>query len=70
MTGSLISFVALLFTYWRYEKISSISQDIDRVLHGEEKIRFNEYTEGELAVLQNELSKMSNAVFSTQYFKG
>lgn len=59
MTGSLISFVALLFTYWRYEKISSISQDIDRVLHGEEKIRFNEYTEGELAVLQNELSKMT-----------
>lgn len=59
LTGCAISSVAMAFAYWRYEKISSISQDIDRILHGEENIRFNEYAEGELAVLQNELSKMT-----------
>lgn len=59
LTGCAISSVAMAFAYWRYEKISSINQDIDRLLHGEENIRFNEYAEGELAVLQNELSKMT-----------
>lgn len=40
-------------------KISSLSQDIDRLLHGEESIRFDDYGEGELAVLENEISKMT-----------
>lgn len=39
--------------------ISSLSQDIDRLLHGEESIRFDDYGEGELAVLENEISKMT-----------
>ena len=59
LTGCTISCISLLFTYRRYEKISSLSQDIDRLLHGEESIRFDDYIEGELAVLGNEISKMT-----------
>lgn len=33
--------------------------DIDKLMHGEENIRFDDYKEGELAVLGNEISKMT-----------
>lgn len=59
LTGCMVSGVSLVFTCRRYEKISSLSQDIDRLLHGEENIRFDDYVEGELAVLGNEISKMT-----------
>ena len=59
LTGCIVSGISLVFTYRRYEKISSLSQDIDRLLHGEESIRFDDYGEGELAVLGNEISKMT-----------
>lgn len=59
VTGSAVGFVSMIFTYRRYEKISSLSQDIDRLLHGEERINFDTYREGELAVLGNEISKMT-----------
>lgn len=59
LTGCMVSGISLVFTYRRYEKISSLSQDIDRLLHGEERIRFDDYIEGELAVLGNEISKMT-----------
>ena len=52
LTGCAITAISLIFTYRRYMKISSLSQDIDRLLHGEE-------SEGELAVLENEISKMT-----------
>lgn len=59
LTGCIVSYISLVFTYRRYERISSLSQDIDRLLHGEESIRFDDYVEGELAVLGNEISKMT-----------
>ena len=54
-----LSCVSLMFTYLRYREIARISLDIDRLLHGNDTIRFEEYQEGELFVLQNELSKMA-----------
>lgn len=48
-----------LLTWQRYRKISNLSNDIDRLLHGEEEIDFHQYREGELAILQNELRKMT-----------
>ena len=59
LTGCTITVISLILTYQRYIKISSLSQDIDRLLHGEESIRFGDYGEGELAVLENEISKMT-----------
>lgn len=49
----------LLLTYQRYRKISSLSGEIDRVLHGAEGIDFHQYQEGELAILQSEIRKMT-----------
>ncbi len=57
--GCMISGISLFYTYRRYQKISALSQDIDRLLHGEDNIRFDDYDEGELAVLKNEISKMT-----------
>lgn len=53
----LVGAVSMIFTYRRYEKIASLNQDIDRLLHGEEQVRFDDYCEGELAVLGDEISK-------------
>lgn len=37
----------------------SLSLTIDRILHGEESIRLSQYKEGEFAILENELEKMT-----------
>lgn len=52
------SSISLIFTYKRYKKISKLGYEIDGVLHGEENYSFSKFAEGELAILQNELSKM------------
>ena len=43
----------------RYSKIKKLSGDLDALLHGDPHIKFENYQEGELSVLQNELSKMT-----------
>ena len=48
-----------IFTYKRYKKINSLSVEIDGILHGKDKINLNEYSEGELAVLNNEIQKLT-----------
>lgn len=58
-SGITISISALIFTFRRYKKIGMLSQEIDRLLHGEEHICFDKFAEGELAVLENEISKMT-----------
>ena len=67
LTGCAITAISLIFTYRRYMKISSLSQDIDRLLHGEESIRFDDYGEGELAVLEKHEPKLYAA--ATSIFK-
>lgn len=56
-----MAFFVLYFvtTYQRYKKIRELSYDIDRILHGEEHIDFGKYAEGELAVLESEIYKMT-----------
>ena len=46
-------------TYRRYLKIKKLSHDLDALLHGNPHITFENYQEGELAILQNELGKMT-----------
>ena len=50
-------------TYQRYQRLRDLSQEIDRVLHGETRYSFGQYTEGELAILENELEKMLDERF-------
>lgn len=43
----------------RYKRISDLSHDIDRILHRQESFDFNDYAEGELAILTSEIYKMT-----------
>ena len=53
------SVLFLFFTYFRYRKLRRLSNDLDRMLHNGTPIPFDQYKEGELAVLESELSKMT-----------
>lgn len=54
-------FVAVWFfaTYRRYKKISDLSADIDRILHGKNCTTLENCSEGELGILQSEIYKMT-----------
>jgi len=45
-------------TWKRYQRLARLSEGLDRVLHEEQELWIEEYTEGELAILENELRKM------------
>lgn len=49
----------LVSTALRYRRISRLAADVDRILHGENNISLQSYREGELALLESELSKMT-----------
>ncbi|MEN6315169.1 MAG: HAMP domain-containing sensor histidine kinase [Clostridiaceae bacterium] len=51
--------IHLLSDRKRYKRISDLSSDIDRILHCQESLDFNEYAEGELAILSSEIYKMT-----------
>ena len=51
--------VNYITTYNRYKQIARISEDINKLLHGDNTISFDEYTEGELSVLHSEIQKMT-----------
>ena len=55
-----IVFITIHFvsTYKRYKKIEALSNDINCILHGDMTISFEEYSEGELGILQSEIKKM------------
>lgn len=52
-------FIFISSTYRRYKKIADLSYEIDKVLHGREFIHLDEYAEGEMAILRNEIVKMT-----------
>lgn len=51
--------IYLISTYRRYQRIAELAADIDRILHEDAPMVLNQYNEGELAVLQSELHKMT-----------
>jgi len=55
----IFTLLSIFSTYKRYKKISGFSKEIDRILHGKEAINLSDYSEGELAILQNEVSKLT-----------
>lgn len=62
----LMSVVCLIFvllylfvTFRRYKRISELAADIDQILHGKGYLSIEKYSEGELAVLQSEIYKMT-----------
>lgn len=52
--------IYLMGAFLRYRKIAQLSADIDRILHGNDpQISLQQYAEGELCILQNEIYKMT-----------
>lgn len=51
--------VYYIATYKRYKQIASLSEDINKLLHGDNTISFDDYTEGELSILHSEIHKMT-----------
>ena len=57
---TLLLLISIMSTYKRYKRIYDLSTDVDRILHGNDmKFRLDKYHEGELAVLQSEIHKMT-----------
>ncbi len=48
-----------IFTAMRYRKLMHLSLDLDSMLHNNIPIDFQKYREGELSILESELSKMT-----------
>jgi signal transduction histidine kinase len=55
----IFTFTHLLFSYKRYKGIAKLGLEIDRVLHNKDSIELSEYSEGELAILQNQILKLT-----------
>ena len=57
---ALLLLISIMSTYSRYKKIYELSADVDRILHGNNRnLSLEKYQEGELAVLQSEIHKMT-----------
>lgn len=50
--------VNIFFTKRRYDRLAGISDKIDAILHGDEHLSFEQYKEGELSVLSDEVEKL------------
>lgn len=55
-----VSFYA--FTKRRYERIAGISEEIDEVLHDADHVFISDAEEGELSILQSEITKMTGRI--------
>ncbi len=58
-THILMLLIYYISTYKRYLRISALAGDIDKILHGDNSIYLENYSEGELAILQSEIYKMT-----------
>lgn len=55
----------LALTIWRYGKLRQLSEQLDAALHDNRSISFTSMREGELAILANELEKMTTRLEHT-----
>ncbi len=58
-SGLMMSVIHLICNAYRLSRLKAMSIDVGRILHGDEDVNFNAYTEGETAILECELSKMT-----------
>lgn len=58
ITAVIFTFLHFISSYRRYRKIKCLCKEIDSVLHGDYKLNFKDYAEGELSILGDELYKV------------
>ncbi len=59
LLGLVLLLIRMIFLRSFYRKLAGLSDRIDRVLHGQEEVLISESHEGELAILTNEIEKMT-----------
>ena len=59
LSACLLGIIFYMFTGARYQRIAKLSEQIDLVLHNSEHLYISEAEEGELAILQSEILKMT-----------
>ena len=55
----LLILIYYISTYKRYRRIASLAGDINKLLHGDNAISLENYSEGELGILHSEIYKMT-----------
>ncbi len=69
MSASAVYWIAFyIFTKKRYQRIARISEQLDLVLHNTEHLYIADYEEGELSVLQCEITKMTRRIQEQNMF--
>ena len=58
-SAAMFDLVFLLFTRARYQSIAGISDQINQILHNEDRLYIYDSEEGELSILQSEIMKMT-----------
>ena len=59
ISSALLILIYYISTYKRYKRIASLASDINKVLHGDNSISLENYSEGELAIIHSEIYKMT-----------
>ena len=63
MVAVVLSFLLILIyyisTYRRYKRIAALAGDVNKLLHGDNSISLENYSEGELGILHSEIYKMT-----------
>lgn len=61
MLGASAFFILLFFgvTFWRYREIRRLGQELDEILHGRERLDPGVCREGDVAILRDEIYKMT-----------
>ncbi len=62
VTSSLIIIAGLIENKARYDKLSLLCDDIDKILGGDDSISFESYEEGEISILKTEIGKMTTKI--------
>lgn len=55
----LLVLIYYVSTYLRYKKINDLATDVNKLLHGDNSISLESYSEGELGILHSEIYKMT-----------
>uniref|UniRef100_UPI004055CCDB histidine kinase dimerization/phospho-acceptor domain-containing protein n=1 Tax=Agathobacter sp. TaxID=2021311 RepID=UPI004055CCDB len=55
----LLILIYYISTYRRYKRIATLAGDVNKLLHGDNTISLENYSEGELGILHSEIYKMT-----------
>ena len=60
LTGGAALYVFLVIcSYLRFQRVQRLCEEIERILHGQDSLQLQDFEEGELAILQSQIYKMT-----------